>query len=86
MLKSEYDKINAVIFTDYYRLEGTIHVKAGDRFSDFLNVSKDFIPLTNVSLYTMPDNTLLYQVGFLGLNRKDITIIFPANERKRETG
>ncbi|MDI6792633.1 MAG: hypothetical protein QME81_07185 [bacterium] len=85
MKKFDYDKIDAVIFTEHYRLEGTVHIRSGDRFSDFLNVSKNFIPVTDATLYTIPQNTLLYKVGFLGLNREDITIIFPANEGRKES-
>lgn len=72
------DKVRVVVITNHYRLEGDMHVLSGSRLTDSLNSkAKDFLAVTDASIYRVGDDTLLYSAAYLALNREAIDVIFP---------
>jgi len=78
-MKMPKNQLNVVILTDLYRIEGTVHLLKNSRLSDLLNSEaskKDFLPVTDAAVYSRVDNTLLYSLDFLNVNREHITLLF----------
>ena len=85
MVKLEQDHVHVVIFIQNFMIEGIIHTLLKERLSDFLNVPRQFIPVTRASIYKLPDKELVDKVKFLDLNKNYITAIFPKDERGENT-
>ena len=77
MAKMEQEKVVVVILIQDFMIEGTVYTLPGERLSDFLNVPKKFIPVTQASIYQLPDRKLVYQIEFLNLNVEYVSAIFP---------
>ena len=54
-----------------------VYTLPSERLSDFLNVPKKFIPVTQASIYQLPGRELVYRVDFLNLNVDYVSTIFP---------
>lgn len=81
--KMSRDKIEVVIFTPQYRIEGKIHVPPGGRITDFVNIAQtNFIAVTSASIYRaiQEREEPLYKKDFLALNKEYIIIISPKEE------
>ncbi|MCK5535033.1 hypothetical protein KAI68_07945 [bacterium] len=68
-----------VIFSDDYRIEGTIYLHFQQRLLDFINVideNKVFFPMTKVNIYSSKNNKLINTLDFISISRKKITLIF----------
>lgn len=68
----------ASIFLNAYRIEGTIHLQIGGRVTDFANWNVNegpFIPLTDVSVYTVDTGELLFTTSFLAVHRNQINFL-----------
>ena len=76
-MKVEREEREAVALLDNFRVEGKIHIPPGGRISDFFNVPKKSMVMTEAKIYTHRDNFLLYQTDFLVLNRDLIKGIVP---------
>ena len=77
MPKMEQEKVAVVIFIQNFMIEGTVYTLPGERLSDFLNVPKKFIPVTQASIYQLPARELIYKVEFLNLSVDYVSAIFP---------
>lgn len=75
----EKNIVDVVIFTAKLKIQGKIHLLARERVSDFME-SEDggFLPVTDGAIFHLDSGDLLYHASFLSLNRRDITLIFPA--------
>lgn len=72
------DTVRCFIATSEFRVEGDMHVLSGSRLTDALNSkAKDFLVVTNASVYDLKTGKLLYEPGYLTVNREMISIIFP---------
>jgi hypothetical protein len=72
------DKVRVVIITNAYRMEGDLYILPGSRLTDALNVkAKDFFAMTDVKVYRIVDDALLWQPSYLAVNREAIACIFP---------
>ncbi|MFH1784158.1 MAG: hypothetical protein ABH868_04600 [bacterium] len=85
MVKVDQDHVHVVIFIQNFIIEGTIHTLMKERLSDFLNVSRKFIPVTSASIYKLPEKELVDKVKFMDINKDYITAIFPRDERGEDT-
>ena len=68
----------ATIFLNAYRIIGTVHLQIGGRISDFVNWNLKegpFIPLTDVSVYTVDSGELLFTTEFLAVHRNQINFL-----------
>lgn len=72
------DQHRATIYLNAYRILGTVHLKVGGRVSDFVNWNLKegpFIPLTDVSVYTVDTGELLFTTEFLAVHRNQINFL-----------
>ena len=75
-IKKEQHK--ATIYLNSYRIIGTVHLRIGGRVTDFVNWNLKegpFIPLTDVSVYTVDSGELLFTTGFLAVHRNQINFL-----------
>ncbi len=78
-MKTPKNKLRVVVLTDEYRIEAEAHLFQNARLSDLLNsdsTKKEFIPLTDVTVYNKKSSSILYQLDFLNLNKSCIVMIF----------
>jgi len=85
-MKVERDLVQVVIFTEQYKLVGTIHVVPGGRVTDFLaaRVAGNFIPVTDVKVYLAKEDKLFFETKFLNVNVNSIIVLYPLSEPDRE--
>ena len=72
------DQHQATIFLNAYRITGTVHLQVGGRISDFVNWNVNegpFIPLTDVTVYTVETGELLFKTEFLAVHRNQINFL-----------
>ncbi len=88
----EYDE-KGKIFTDVITKEGVltriqtlthlvkgkVHVRRGERLSDEINSSSQFLPVTDAEVYSA-DGTLLLSTAFIAINRQQIVWLMPLDE------
>ena len=77
-LTIQKEPCKAIIYLNAYRITGTVHLQVGGRVSDFANwnVSEGpFIPLTDVSVYTVDTGELLFTSEFLAVHRNQINFL-----------
>ncbi len=73
--------MRVMICTHLYRLEGDFHILPGSRLTDVINVkTKDFIPLTNVRIFSPIEDTVLGEVTYSAVNRDSILLIYPIED------
>jgi len=90
-LTIQKEQHRATIYLNSYRILGTVHFQVGGRASDFVNWNlKDgpFIPLTDVSVYTVDSGELLFTTVFLAVHRNQINFMAidkkePATQSRR---
>ncbi len=83
-IKTKKLNLKVIIFTRNLKIVGTIHLPGG-RLTDFLNnkefgEAEFFIPITDAVIHNKNDNEQLYKTKFLGINKNQITLIFPIDE------
>ena len=72
------DQHQATIYLNAYRITGTVHLQVGGRISDFVNWNVNdgpFIPLTDVTVYTVDTGELLFTTEFLAVHRNQINFL-----------
>lgn len=77
------DRVEVIIFTPQYRIEGRIHILPGGRITDFVNAAHaDFIAVTRAKIYssTSREEKPLYEKDFLALNKEYVIIVSPRKE------
>lgn len=81
------EKIRVVIGTSRYRIEGDVHILAGGRLTDLVNVkAKDFWAVTNAIIRDATDEKVLYRIAYGVIARDEIIFLFPIEEQQgRET-
>lgn len=79
VLRKPKEPLGVIVITEKYRIIGDVHLTENTRLSDMLNVDtskKDFIPMTNVKVYSTSDDKLLFTKDFLLINRRYIITIY----------
>lgn len=72
-------KVRVFAVVDAWRIEGDLHILSGSRLTDALNSkTKDFLAVTDASIYDAKNSALLFETPYLALNRDAITMIFLA--------
>jgi len=77
-LTIQKEQHKATLFLNAYRILGTVHLQVGGRVSDFVNWNVNdgpFIPLTNVTVFTVDTGELLFKAEFLAVHRNQINFL-----------
>ena len=70
-------KVRVVAVVDGWRIEGSLHILSGSRLTDAINSkAKDFLAVTDASIFDAKSSSLLFETPYLALNRDAITMIF----------
>jgi hypothetical protein len=72
------DPIPAAIQTLSHRIEGTVHVRRGDRLLDELTSAEQFLAVTGATVYTKGE--VVYRAEFLTINRDHIVWLMPTED------
>lgn len=72
------EKIPVILLTTTYRLEGEMHVVPGGRLLDEINKERDFIPVTNATVYDISGETPLDTLDFLAVNKSLVVMVAPS--------
>lgn len=75
--------IQATIQTTTHLMRGRIHVRRDQRIKDELDVSENFIALTDVSVLG-PDGQTLFQAPFMAVRRSHIIWVIPEQGKTEE--
>ncbi len=70
------NSVNAIIQTITNRIEGKVYVREGERLSDELNRSSQFLAITDAKIYDSSGKEL-YQCPFLTVNTDQIVWLLP---------
>jgi len=71
--------VPALIQTVTHRIHGNIHISQDRRIKDELDLPEKFIAVTNAVIYAS-DGQVLYQAGFLAVQRDEIVWVLPDSE------
>ncbi|MHB2015376.1 MAG: DUF6812 domain-containing protein [Candidatus Xenobia bacterium] len=71
------EKIPVILLTTTYRLEGELHVVPGGRLLDEINKERDFIPITNATVYDVTGETPLDTLEFIAVNKSLVVMVAP---------
>jgi hypothetical protein len=72
------EKIPVILLTNTYRLEGEMHVVPGGRLLDEINKERDFIPVTNATVYDISGETPLDTLDFIAVNKSLVVMVAPS--------
>lgn len=72
------EKIPVILLTTSYRLEGEMHVVPGGRLLDEINKERDFIPITNATVYDITGDAPLDTLDFIALNKSLVVMVAPS--------
>lgn len=80
-LKVVKEKIPVVILTNNYRVEGEMHLVPGGRLIDEINKKdRNFLPVTNVTIYDVKGDSPLDTLDFLAINKELVVFVTPLME------
>jgi hypothetical protein len=88
--KTKKDSTNVLVYVSGYKILGTVYLPLGGRLTDFLNTKglgaegEVFIPVTDASIYSIPDDRLIHYTPFLNINKDKILFIFPQDDSMKE--
>jgi hypothetical protein len=71
--------VSVMIQMATHRIHGNIHVARDLRLKDELDLPEKFIAITDAIIYS-PDDRVLYQTGFLAVQRGEIIWVMPDSE------
>jgi len=77
-VKAVKERIPVILLTTSYRLEGEMHVVPGGRLLDEINKERDFIPLTNATVYDISGETPLDTLDFIAVNKNLVVMVAPS--------
>jgi len=70
-------KVRVFAMVDGWRIEGDMHILDGSRLTDSINSkTKDFLAMTDATIFDATTSALLFQTPFLALNRDSISMLF----------
>ncbi|MCD6309997.1 MAG: hypothetical protein J7M18_04740 [Candidatus Eremiobacteraeota bacterium] len=76
-IKAIKEKVPVIILAAGYRVEGEMHVAPGGRLLDEINRERDFLPLTNATIYDVTGEVPLDTLEFLAVNKELTVMIAP---------
>ncbi|MEA3369419.1 MAG: hypothetical protein U9Q24_03625 [Candidatus Ratteibacteria bacterium] len=82
------DRMAVRIYTENFIIEGIAYLPKGGRLSDYINVDRRFIPITEAVVRSLADGKEIQKMEILMLNRNFVIVILPQEEEivRREQG
>jgi len=81
----EKAQLPVIIFTNIHRIEGNMYTYKDARIIDELNAgAKDFIAITDVKIYPIESDSMLYKTDFMALNKNHISHLLPQEDFVKE--
>lgn len=80
-VRSIKEKVPVIVLTTSYRLEGEMHVVPGGRLLDEINKDRDFVPLTNATLFDPVGGQPVDTLDFIAVNKSLVLMVAPAGPR-----
>ena len=77
-IKAFKERIPVILLTSSYRVEGEMHVVPGGRMLDEINKERDFVPVTNATIYEISGETPLDSLDFIAINKNLIVMVAPS--------
>lgn len=77
-IKTVKEKIKVIIITAQMRLQGDMHVVPGGRLLDEINKEREFLPVTDVTIYDVQGENIIDTLEFIAVNKHLILLIAPA--------
>lgn len=77
-LTIQKEQRKATIYLNAYRIIGTVHLQVGGRVSDFVNWNVNegpFIPLTDVTVFSVDSGERLFATEFIAVHRNQINFL-----------
>jgi hypothetical protein len=75
-LRVPKERKEVVVFTRHHKIVGEMYLMMDSRISDELNTkAKEFLPVTNASVYSINGDCLLYTADFVSVNKHAIDIV-----------
>lgn len=71
------EKIAVIVLTTSYRVEGEMHVVPGGRLLDEINKEREFIPITNATIYDVTGEHPVVTLDFIAINKRLIVMLAP---------
>ncbi len=75
------EKVPVILLTTTFRFEGEMHVVPGGRLLDEINKERDFIPITNVTVYDNRGEQPLDTLDFIAVNKELVVMVAPVSAR-----
>ena len=75
--------VPALVQTTTHLVQGTVHIRRGERFKDELDDDGYFLALTDAKIIGT-DGQTLYQTNFLAIQRGQIVWIMPDEEQETD--
>lgn len=75
-MNMENDNTKVVIFTDAFRIRGSIDLLPGARITDFMSEAHEFIAVTDAEVRRINGDHVM-DVPFLDVNRDHIQLVLP---------
>jgi hypothetical protein len=75
--------IRATIQTTTHLIRGQLHVRRDQRIKDELDISENFLAVTDVTVLK-PDGQILFQAPFLAVRRSHIVWVVPEQDKSEE--
>lgn len=73
------EKVPVILLTASYRVEGEMHVVPGGRMIDEINKKdRDFIPVTNATIYEIAGDAPLDSLEFIAVNKNQVIMVAPS--------
>jgi len=76
-VKASKEKFDIVVITNSMRMTGKMHVIPGGRLTDEINKERDFLPLTDVTIYDVSGENAISSLDFIAINKNLILLIAP---------
>ena len=78
-MQIDKEKLPVDIYTNSFHLEGNTYIYPGSRVTDMMSSrdTHDFIPLTDVIVYSISTGEELFRSDFLNLNKQHIVMVYP---------
>jgi len=71
------DNTKLTVFANGFRISGYGSVLPGARITDYMNDAKEFIAITDASVWDMKDGRKLLSTSFLNVNRSNVEFVVP---------